>query len=271
MRPLSVIYMNTKIAIAVSLLAILSIGLVGQIFAQTRGPGVKAGDYFIYIASASWKSDNASAPVPAGLDLYNSTSQYKVQLSGVSGVNATATYLWDFTNGTELPYLLTQDVESGQSFYHSYNAPPLEVLVGANLNEGDSLHPTGNDTVTINQTITRAYAGGTRDINFIELVYPIQNNETDTTAVGSTTDRFYIDKATGVIVEQDAIIEHTANPSETLSVSWKLKETNLWDASPAFSFSLPIILAIVAVLIVAIILIAVYVLRRKGKGKKSRR
>jgi hypothetical protein len=220
---------------------------------------------------STWESDNSSSVVPAGLSDYNLTSQFRVQVSGASGVNVTATYLWDFVNGTELPFLLTQDVESGQSFYHSYTPPPLEIFVGANLNAGDILHPTGNDTFTINQTTTRNYAGGSRETNVIELVIPIQQNETDTTIVGSTTDRFYIDKATGIIVEQNAIIEHNENPAESIAVAWTLKETNLWDASPAFEISATVIVPIVAVVAVILILIVVYVLRKQGKRKKSRR
>ncbi len=263
--------MNSKMAVAVSILVILSLSAIGQVFAQTRLPGVKAGDYFIYSSQSYWSSDNASATVPPTLVQLNETAQYKVQFSGSSGVNATATYLWDFVNGTELPYLITQDVESGQTYYHSFTNPPLEILVGANMNAGDLLHPLGNDTLTINQTISRAYASGVRDTNVVELIQDIHNNETDTTVVGRTIDRFYIDKAIGVIVEQDSILEHTANPAETDSITWTLKETNLWDASPPFALTLPIVVAIISVVIVVVILAVVYVLRsRKGKKKKSR-
>ncbi len=263
--------MNTKLAIVATFLAVVIFGSMTQALAQSRVPGVKTGDEFIYTVYSTWKSDNASAIMPSGLSEYNNTSQFKVQVSVVQGVNATATYTWDFVNGTQMPFLLTQDVESGQSFYHSYIAPPLEIFVGANLNAGDVLHPTGNDTFTINQTISRAYAGGSRDTNVIEVVIPIQQNETDTTVVGSTTDRFYIDKATGVIVEQDAIIQHDENPEEKITVTWTLKETNVWDATPPIELSPTILVPIVAVVVVVVILIAVYYLRKQGKRKKSRR
>jgi hypothetical protein len=264
--------MNTKVAITVTLLAILCVGLMGQAFAQTRAPGVSRGDTFTYKVTSHWSTENATEPEPVGLTDVNNTASYKVQISDVSGVNATATYTWELKNGTQFAFLLTQDVESGQSYYHSYNAPPLEILVGANIQAGELLHPTGDDTYTVNQTISRNYADGARDTNLIEITFPIQNNETDTTIVGSSTTRFYIDKATGVIVEQDTEIEHTTTPKESLSIVWELTDTNLWNAAETatFELSLTMIIAIVAVIAVVVVILAVFFMRSRGHRGKSR-
>lgn len=262
--------MNKKLAITILLLSLLCLGLMSQVFAQTLAPGVSEGEYFNYNVVTHWSTDNASATVPVGLQEFNDTTHYKVEISFVSGVNATATYVWDFANGTETPFLLTQDVESGQSYYQSYNVPPLEILVGANITAGELLHPTGNDTFTVNQTITRNYASGARPTNLIETSFPIQNNATDNTTVGTSTTKFYIDKATGVIVEQESQITHFADPAETASIMWTLEATNAWNASAAGSFPLPMILAIVAAIVVVGILVAVYALRRKGHRRKFR-
>jgi hypothetical protein len=264
--------MNTQLAIAISLSIILCIGFVGQVFAQVIVPGVKPSDTFSYEVKTYFSSDNASATVPAGLIDYNNTSQFKVVISSVSGVNATATYIWDFVNGTEIPFLLTQDVFSGLSYYKSFSVPPIEILVGANIVSGALLHPSGNDTITVNQTISRNYAGGDRETNLIEFTQPIVNSETDNTTVGMSTDTYYIDKATGVMVEQDSKIEHYLNPTESQSLVWKLKETNSWNASAPLSVSLAMIsLALVAVSVLLVASVAVYVLRRKRNRKKSRR
>ena len=270
-QPLSVIYMNTKLAFALSLTAVLCIGFIGQAFAITYFPGVKSGDTFSYDLKTYWSSDNASATVPVGVKDSNNTSQLKVEISIVSDVNATATYLWDFTNGTEVPYLLTQDVDSGLSYYSSYAVPPIEILVGANISSGHILHPNGTDLITVNQTISRNYASGARDTNVIQFTHPIVNNETDNTTVGLSTDTYYIDKVTGVIVEQNSKIEHTANPAETQSLTWTLKQTNVWDASAPFTVSLTNILIIIAVIVVVVVIATIYLPRRKGKRKKSRR
>ncbi len=267
-QPLSVIYMNTKVAITVTLLAVLCVGLMGQVSAQTRVPGVARGDQFTYSVTSHWSTENATEPEPAGLADVNSTASYTVQISDVTGVNATATYTWNLDNGTQYAFLLTQDVESGQSYYHSFNAPPLEILVGANITAGDLLHPAGNDTYAVNETITRNYPSGDRDTNLIEIILPIQNNETDTTIVGTSTTRFYIDKATGVIVEQDTELEHTTDPKETLSIVWTLTETNLWDASSTSGFDLSSIQTILIIVVIAVVVVAavlVFVLRRRGR------
>jgi hypothetical protein len=265
------ILMNTRLATAISLSIILCVGFVGQAFAQVIVPGVVPNDTFRYEVKTHFSSDNTSATVPAGLIDYNNTSQFKVVISSVSGVNATATYIWDFVNGTEIPFLLTQDVFSGLSYYKSFSVPPIEILVGANIVSGGLLHPGGNDTITVNQTISRNYASGERETNVIEFTDPIVNSETDNTTVGMSTDTYYIDKATGVLVEQDSKIEHYVNPAESQSLVWKLKETNSWNASAPLAVSLTISLVLAAVSVAVIALVAVYVLRRKRNRKKSRR
>jgi hypothetical protein len=263
--------MNTKLAFALSFTAVLCIGFIGQAFAITYFPGVKSGDTFSYDLKTYWSTDNASATVPNVVKESNNTAQLKVTISLVSDVNATATYVWDFTNGTEIAYLLTQDVNSGLSYYSSYAAPPIEIVVGANISMGHILHPNGTDFITVNQTISRNYASGARDINVIQFINPIVNSATDNTTVGISTDTYYIDKATGVIVEQNSKIEHTANPAETQSFTWTLKQTNVWDASAPSTIPVTTILIIVAIIAVIAVIATIYLPRRKGKRKKSRR
>jgi hypothetical protein len=237
---------RTKLVIAVSLIAILSvsvlaiyfIGFTGQAPAEVtppaqtpRLPGVQWGDTFTYMSESHWFSDNATAFAPLWAVEYNVTADYKVYASLVEGVNATATYVWNFANQTEVAYLVTQDIRSGQSYYQSFNIPPLEIFTGANITQGELLHPTGNDTITVNQTISRNYPSGARETNIIEITRPIHDSSTDYTTTGMSTTTYYVDKAAGVIVEQESKVEHYANPNESMSIVWKLTATNLFSIS----------------------------------------
>ena len=265
--------MNTKLAITVSIAMLLCAGLIGQTLAQTRVPGVKSQDYLTYSLVAYWHSDNASQPVPESLIQVNQTLDYKVMISGVlNNVNVTATHTWDFKNGTTVPYLIAIDVESGTPYYLSGAQPPFEGIVGANLKAGDLLHPAGNDSVTVNQTITRNYADGPRDTNIVDLSSPLQNqtldsnNQTVYTTIGNQDVTYFLDKATGVLVEQNTTLVSFV-PSETATVLWTLKETNLWNAAPAPNLFLPIVIAVVVIAVVVVIA-AVYRIRKRSNRKR---
>jgi hypothetical protein len=266
--------MNTKLAITISLIALLCASFMGQALAQTRIPGVKSQDYLTYSITTHWNSDNATETIPESLIQLNQTTQYKVMIGGISNeVNVTATNTWDFQNGTQYAYLINIDIESGTPYYLSGTAPPFEGIVGVNLNAGDLLHPAGNDTITINQTVTRNYASGERPTNLVELSSPIQNQTTDSNnqtvyvTIGNQNVKYYLDKANGVLVEQETTIESFI-PRETASISWTLKETNLWDASPAIGWLLP---TIVAVIVVVVVVAVVVVFRMKGQGRRKKR
>ena len=271
--------MNMKLAVTLSLVCLLSFGFLGQALAQTRVPGINPGDTLTYSIVSHWNSENASATIPSDLIYVNSTSQYKVMVSQVSGSNITATHLWGFKNGTEQPYLLTIDVESAQNYYlGGAYAPPFEGIVGANIGAGELLHPLGNDSITVNQTISRNYAGGPRDTNVVHLSDPIINstldsatNSTVDVTIGSQNTTYYLDKATGVLVEQNITIE-SFTPKESFSIIWTLKETNIWDVSPPFEWTLQNLIPAIAVIVVIVVLVSVllYRTRRKGHKKKYR-
>jgi hypothetical protein len=271
-QPLSVICMNKKLTITISLLILLCFGVVGQALAQTRTPGVKANDYLVYKITTHWNPASASEDTPPTLIDLNNTKHYNVTINGISGANVTTNQLWDFVNGTELPYLVVWNLESAESYYMSSQ---FEGIVGANLGVGDLLHPSGNDSLTINQTITRNYASGARETNVVQLSSPVQNSTTDSvtnqttyTTIGNQDLTFYLDKATGVLVEQRSEIS-SISPVEAGSTIWTLKETNLWEvsASTTTELSTPIIIAIVAVIVIVVVAIVFVVIRRNGHRK----
>jgi hypothetical protein len=270
--------MNTKLAITVSLLALLSIGLLGQALAQTRVPGVKANDTFTYSLVTHFTTENASEPIPADFQGLNQTTKYTVSIGGIiNGTLVDATHLWYLKNETNArPYLYTVELVSGTPNDTSGTYPPLlENVVGANLKAGDLLHPSGNDLVIINQTINRNYIGGSRPTNVVELNGPIQNQTTDSNnqtileTVGYQDVTFYLDQATGILVMENTTIQSIIPTKETASIIWTLTSTNLWDASPASSLPLLEIAAIVAVVVIVVVLvIVVYRMRRKGRRRR---
>ncbi len=260
--------MNKKIVITLSLLTVLCLSLTGQALAQAWSPGVKPGDYFTYSVSTYWNSSNSSRTVPVYLLENNNTKWYNVSVSRVSGNNVTATNSWEYNNGTRGNSLVDMDVATGEVLFAIQGLPAFQGFFASNLNSGDLLRPilNENETVRIDRTITREYLSGGRDTNVANTSYAVTDYYNST--IGTETVTFYIDKATGALVER---INYVEFPDETGSIEWKLIDTNAWVVSGP-QISLPLPLPIIIAIIIAIIIVIVVALFFRGRrhSKKKR-
>jgi hypothetical protein len=218
--------MNRKLTVVILTLVLIVFSLIGQTFAQNRKIGVNVGDNFVYNITALWSSNNASAVIPPYLVETNKTVAINVTVSAIQNPNVNATVTWSYTNGTDLTSLVTLDVVSGAVFSQAPNSPVFQGFYVANLFVGELLRPTGNNSFIINQVMTGNYASGLRDTNVAALTFPIAN--ASGVAVGTETQTFYIDKATGALVQFE---DHTELPDQGALVTWLLKETNVWAVS----------------------------------------
>ncbi|MCX8150308.1 MAG: hypothetical protein N3D85_02225 [Candidatus Bathyarchaeota archaeon] len=256
--------MNRKLTLSLTALALVCTGLFGQVFAQTEAPlaGVNVGDYFTFSLTSQWSTTNASATAPPYLLEINKTAYYKVMISSVIGPNISATNIWHFNNDTEVNSLVVMDIETRQMYFMN----GYQGFCKANLTAGEPLYAGISDSPIINETITRNYASGPRETNFVSFSYPVIDfyNTTE----GTETLTLYIDKITGVFVER---IIHTEFPDQTGTETWKLTETNRWTVTastePLSSLLLPIA-GIVAVIIIGVV--AAVFLTKKRKKKKKR-
>ena len=255
--------MNRKLAVTLSLLAILGFGLAAQALAQTTSgmPGVNVGDYLVYSITSHWSTTDASLTIPTELLMYNSTLYYNVTVGDVEGSNVTIENSWAFNNGTVLTAPSLSNVDSGVLFESIQGYPAFQGLFDANLAVNNLLLPSGNNSLTISLAITRNYASGKRDINVATASFPVtdinNNNGTETTT-------FYIDKTTGALVER---YDNIAFPDYTATITWTLTGTNLWTVSAA---PLPLLLIIpIVVVIVAVVAVVVFYRERKKGGKKN--
>ena len=261
--------MKTKLAVALFLLVILGLGLAGQAFVQavqaaSGVPGVSAGDYFFYSITAFWSTTNAHLAVPNELLVENSTLHYNVTVEAVQDTNVTILNSWVFKNGTALTAPSLSNVDSGVLFDYLPGEPAFQGLFDANLAVNSLLYPSGNESLTINQTVTRDYASGKRATNVVSGSFSVQDVNNNT---GTQTTTLYIDKATGVMVERDDDYDFS---DYTASIIWTLTDTNLWTVSAApLPLSLTVTIVAIAVAI-AIIAVAVFYRERKKSRKKRR-
>jgi hypothetical protein len=145
-------------------------------------------------------------------------------------------------------------------------------VVGANLAPNDLLHPLGNDSLIVNETISRSYASGNRETNVVSVAYPLQDNESN--VVGTANDTYLIDKTTGVVVYSYRELSYI-NPTEHGAVEVTLKETNLWTVNSSSwltdsPLTVPILVGVIVVVIVVIAGIVFYKNRRRHKRRLKR-
>lgn len=259
-----------KRKLSVLIFALFFFCLIGKGFAQIRVPGVESGDYFTYNLTSHWSSEDANATVPDEMKELSNLLWINFSVSGVRGANVTAIDTYHFVNGSERNFLVVQNVETGESLY--MNA--FQSVVGSNLKVDDLLHPRGNDSLRINQTVTRSYASGSRQTNVITVYETIEDENNST--IGNQNITYYFDKVTGMLVESIFQLEYT-DSKENGSVITKLAETSNWkvsSSSPQGSIELLVPLPIIVVLasvIVLVLIIFIFYSRRKRHKKRVKR
>ncbi len=223
--------MTKKLYIAIFLLIILSAATAAVIFAtqvlppQPVLPGVSVGDEFTYDLKGFANVIDLEASVPEYFYQFNNTEYYKVVVMGINGSEVSLQSTWRFTNGTEILYEHTIDISNGMKtredgFWAIY-APDLTV--------GSKLRPYGADGVLVNRTDTKTYKEGSRETNY----FPMENQFFDIRDPTYSTQRYdvlyvYFDKKTGILTELTNL-QFYNNPQMTLTISWKIVNSNLWE------------------------------------------
>ena len=195
---------------------------------------VKAGD--VGIKTGDWiKVEYTFTGWPAG-DPY--PEWLKLEFLSVEGTNATVRATLHISDGTEQSDTAPVDVVAGGEALGLSG-----FVISANLTTGDSIHMTGYVDLVIEGETTKTYAGARRTIVYASFSqYEVQFN-------------YYWDKLTGVIVEAS-----TTYPD--ITVTAKITETNMWEATTIRMPWWPWIIVAVA----AVVGIVIFFVRRRSRG-----
>src|SRR3989304_2035817 len=129
--------MNRKMLVTSLSLLLLSTTMIGGIWAQTYAPGVAEGDTFTYDITGFWNSNDPRATIPQSLLELNETDYYEVRINSTSGAEVMADSVRHFKNGSDVTSALgIVNLETGAT-------TSLLLILAANLNANDRIHPTG--------------------------------------------------------------------------------------------------------------------------------
>lgn len=217
--------MSKEKALSVIILFTLCFAVIAQVSAQTVNIGVAEGNWFRYKAIYYWNSTNPEDTVPANLVQQNQTEWLLATIKMVTGNTVSITELQHFNNGSEV---------SREEISSVGTVNQLSVLVYvAGLNQGDYLLPlSGIPDYKVNTTLTRDYAGGTRQTNFVENgLAGVDIDGDETIDYQYIFNQRYFDKQTGILVEGYFEYGSATNPGETYAYSYKLIESNVWNVA----------------------------------------
>jgi len=226
-------------------LAILVAAVFAPTFVQATdyAVGVKAGDWIKYDITATWTGNGTQ---PSYVTETNKVEWIRIDVSSVAGTTVGLNETVQYNNGTQTFQSYDTDVQG------SISSP---FVAASNLTAGDPLSPQNPET-TINQTVTRMYAGANRNVNIIESTSSSQSYVSE--------GRIYFDKSTGIMVELYMNQTDYDNPGGYVETSVKATETNLWSAN-TFDVIQNNLIYIVASAAAIIIILATTIALRKRK------
>jgi hypothetical protein len=211
--------------------------------------GVKTGDWVKYgQITVTWIGNGTE---PSYVTETKKVDWVRIDILSVAGTTASLNQTLHFNNGTQTSQSLDIDVQSSNSAGNSY-------LVASNLTAGDPLTPQTSGT-TINQTVTRMYAGANRNVNVVD--YKV--NETIAQVNLLFEYKTYWDQSTGVMVELYINGTDITTSGGYEEISFKATETNLWSASALDIIQNNLVYIIAGIAVIIVIAAATIVFRRR--------
>lgn len=249
--------MTKKKIIVVLLLALLCFVMRDATLAQIAQPGVSVGNTFTYEVKGFWSSSDSNAVISNSILDLNATEYVQVTITKVLEADVSMHIVWRFTNGTLSETDSEINVGTGIYTYWFWAVFPTD------LNVGDRIHPYGPDTIKVNASSTRDYAGYTRETNrYLVTGEFVSTDNTNRTYNDYMTVHF--DKQTGMLVELYDYKTYT-NPEYTETITWKIIDSNAW-AVPEFP-----LYALILLLVIVATVSALIIYKKKSAIKKRRR
>lgn len=256
---------NQGVIAAFSIMLMIGIPLlISTTSAQTRIPGVAVGDSFKYTFDYNMNFGDSSFDFPSLFEGLQSEAEdidfVQATVTQVSGSTVTIQTVIQFANGTQQSDTGSIDVATGQDTTQKQGLSMI--LIAANLNPGDQIYPDGISG-TINETVTKTYPSGSRQVNHQNIVMNYNVSQEELTNLGITTplqqtntQDLYWDKQTGALVELSyTMVTKSTQINADISINVVLAESNTF-VVPEYPIEL-----LVAVLVLVVSALAIATIR----------
>jgi hypothetical protein len=191
--------------------------------------GVKAGDWAGYgDVSFEWASNwTGYEQPPSEMNM----SWMDMEILSVHNSNVTIRSTTIYTNGTEETYVIWEDIATGEGNL-GIGLIPSNLSVGDEIPANLTYYTTEPLKLFINGTVTRIYAGANREVNYVNITYPITYGNV---TYGAWSMSFYWDKKIGIMCEEVVSYRMSYTDNETyyymnMSILWRMTATNMWPA-----------------------------------------
>jgi len=238
---------NFRNGLRTGLLAILVVAVFAPTLVNAKDytVGVKAGDWIKYgQITITWTGNGTE---PSYITNAKMVDWIRLDVLSVTSTTVSLNLTLHFDNGTETVQSSDVDVQSGALMGGT-------LLIASNLTAGDPLSPQTPGT-TINETVTRFYAGANRNVNIIDTKSSSDGYQSET--------KIYWDQETGIMVELYQNETDPTYPGAYEEESVKATETNLWSASALDLIQNNLIYIIPGIAAIIVIVAAVIAIRRR--------
>lgn len=197
--------------------------------AQIYTVGVKAGDWAGFGDISFEYASNMTGYEEPPPEMNVSWSD--MEILDVSNSNVTVRSITIYANGTEQADVMWGDIATGEGNL-SVGLIPSNLVPGDEIPANLTYYTEEPLRLTINGTVTRRYAGANREVNYVNITYPIiYGNIT----YGAWNMSFYWDKKTGIMCEEVVSYRMSYTDNETyyymnMSILWRMTATNMWPA-----------------------------------------
>jgi hypothetical protein len=189
--------------------------------------GVKAGDWVGYGDVSFETATNITGYESEEVNL----SWLSMEIIDVQDSNVTTRSTVIYENGTEETEVGWGDIATGEGNL-SVGIVPSNLTAGNVIPANLTWYTEEPLKLSINGTVTRKYAGADREVNYVNITYPIISGNM---TYGGWNMSFYWDKETGFLCEEDLsyAVSYTINSTlyyMNMSIFDRITATNLWPA-----------------------------------------
>jgi len=216
--------------VSVSLIVLMFSSM--NVSASTYTVGVNAGDWAGFgDISFEYASNMTGYEEPPPEMNEMNVSWADMEILDVSGSNITGRSTTIYANGTERADVMSGNIATGEGNL-SIGLIPSNLGAGEEIPANLTYYTEEPLKLFINGTVTRIYAGANREVNYVNITYPIiYGNIT----YGAWNMSLYWDKKTGITCEEVVSYRMSYTDNETyyymnMSILWRMTATNMWPA-----------------------------------------